>query len=151
MARNDSPKFIKFEWLETFEIGCKTIDDDHRRMLSIMRQIEASGRALRFERCAELLDTLIAFAQAHFTREEALLEKIGFPATEEHKEYHANLLARAENVKEVCKVIKSERAFLDCCEEMFGFLIDDVVKGDLKIKSYMQEKGITHRGRSRRD
>lgn len=135
-------KFTKFDWLESFEIGFKSIDDDHRKMLAIMKQVGDAGAAAEFERCAELLDELFVFSKAHFEREEALLDEIGYPAAALHKSYHAGLLVRADAVKEACKAIRSAHNFRECCEEMFGFLIDDVVAGDLKIKSYMQEIGM---------
>jgi hemerythrin len=145
MVCEHAVNFVKFEWLDSYEIGHKEIDDDHRHMFSIMKQVEAAGRELRFECCAVLLDELVAFTRVHFAREEALLQRIGFPAAKQHKAYHARLLARAENVKEVCKVIKSEQTFLDCCEEMFSFLIDDILTGDLAIKAYLQETGVAER------
>ncbi len=135
-------KFTKFDWLESFEVGFKAIDDDHRKMLAIMKQVGDAGEAAKFEHCATLLDELVGLSKAHFEREEALLEEIRYPGAALHKSYHAGLLVRADAVKETCKAIKSPHNFRECCEEMFGFLIDDVVAGDLKIKSYMQEIGM---------
>lgn len=133
---------VALEWLDTFEVGLKQIDDDHRQMLAIMRQIKAAGELRDRERCVALLDELVAFSQAHFAREEAILRDIEFPSADVHEAYHADLLERADVVKEACKTIRSDRDFRDCCEEMFGFLIDDVIAGDMKIKSFLQERGI---------
>ena len=135
-------KFTKFDWLESFEIGFKAIDDDHRKMLALMKQVGDAGEAAKFDRCAELPDELVDFSKAHFEREEVLLDEIRYPAAALHKSYHAGLLVRADAVKEACKAIRSAHNFRECCEEMFEFLIDDVVAGDLKIKSYMQESGM---------
>jgi hemerythrin-like metal-binding protein len=133
---------VELEWLETFEIGLKEIDDDHREMLRIMRAVKTAGEARDRKTCIRLLDELIAFSQAHFEREEKILHDISFPSTDVHEAYHADLLERADVVKEACKAIRSDRDFRDCCEEMFGFLIDDVITGDMKIKSFLQERGV---------
>ncbi len=134
-----------FEWLESFELGCKEIDDDHRQLLSLMRRIETAGTTGDLELSATLLDSLIGFARCHFEREETFLDEIHYPFADLHKDYHAALLLRANAVKDACKAITSRGVFKQCCEEMFGFLIDDVVAGDLKIKSYLQEIGLTPR------
>lgn len=132
-----------FEWLESFELGCAEIDDDHRKMLSLMRQIETAGGTGDLQQSTKLLDALVGFAESHFKREETFLEEIDYPLADLHKDYHARLLLRANAVKDACKAITSKDVFKQCCEEMFGFLIDDVVAGDLKIKSYLQEIGLT--------
>jgi len=41
-------------------------------------------------------------------------------------------------IKEACKAIRSDRDFQTCCEEMFGYLVDDIISGDMKIKSFLQ-------------
>lgn len=134
---------VTLEWLDTFEVGLSQIDDDHRQMLVIMRQIKAAGEVRDREACVALLDELVAFSQAHFEREEKILRNIEYPTVAVHEAYHADLLERADVVKEACKAIRTDRDFRECCEEMFGFLIDDVVSGDMNIKSFLQQHGIT--------
>ncbi|MGB8275609.1 MAG: hemerythrin domain-containing protein [Alphaproteobacteria bacterium] len=136
----------KFVWLETFELGIPQIDDEHKQMLSIMQRVQDTANAEQFDECMTLLDDLISVSEAHFTREEELLEKLRYPGVAEHREYHSALLARAEAVKEICKGMRSRANFKGCCEEMFGFLVDDVVAGDLTLKSFLQEKGAIKRG-----
>jgi len=133
---------VALEWLDTFEIGLREIDDDHREMLRIMRDVKSAGEARDRDACIRLLDALIDFSKSHFAREEKILREIEFPSTDVHEAYHADLLERADVVKEACKAIRSDRDFKGCCEEMFGFLIDDVIAGDMKIKSFLQARGI---------
>ncbi len=134
---------VELEWLKTFEIGLQEIDDDHREMLRIMRDIKIAGDARDREACVRLLDELIDFSKTHFKREEKILKEIEYPSLDVHETYHADLLERADVVKEACKAIRSDRDFRECCEQMFSFLIDDVISGDMKIKSFLQESGIT--------
>jgi len=136
---------MRLEWLESFELGYKAIDEDHRKMLSLMKQIEAAMLAGNLDRGAALLDDLLHFSEMHFKREERLLREIHYPSADLHKNYHAELLLRAYAVKDACKAITSADVFRECCEEMIGFLIDDIVGGDLKIKSFLQEIGLTSR------
>lgn len=135
----------KLDWLETFELGVPEIDDDHREMLAIMKRVEVAADAEDFDLCADLLDKLIEFAKAHFKREEDLLEEAGYAHLELHKEYHAALVHRANTVKAICKGLRTRERFKDCCSEMFGFLVDDIVAGDLGFKSFLEEKGMIKR------
>ena len=131
----------KFDWLESFELGIAEVDEDHRGMLAIMREIEQAADAEAYDHCKELLGELLSFTVAHFQREEKMLEEFGYPNVEIHKKYHTELLARAKSVKSVCESIKTKHNLKECCHEMFGFLVDDIVMGDLKFKSYLEDKG----------
>ncbi len=133
----------KLEWLETFELGVPEIDDDHREILAIMKSVEAAAETENYDLCADLLDKLIEFSAVHFKREEALLRKVGYPGVDMHEEYHSELVGQASAVKDVCKRIKSRENFQECCSELFGFLVDDIVAGDLKFKSFLETKGVT--------
>lgn len=135
----------KLDWLETFELGIPSVDADHRHLLNIMKQIETAANAGKFETCKGLLDDLLTASEAHFAREEKLLEETGYPNAAIHKEYHARLLNRAQSVKEVCKEIGTRDTLKECCQEMFEFLIDDIVKGDVNFKSFLEEKGLIQR------
>ncbi len=135
----------KLDWLETFELGIPSVDADHRHLLNIMKQIETAANAAKFETCKDLLDELVVASKNHFAREEALLEETGYPNAAIHKDYHARLLSRAQSVKDVCKEIGTRENLKDCCHEMFEFLIDDIVKGDVNFKSFLEEKGLIKR------
>ena len=135
----------RFDWLETFELGITEVDDDHRELLAIMRRIKEAADREFFDECSTLLDELIEFSVDHFEREEEMLARVDYPNVEIHKEYHHRLLDRARSVKEVCKEIRTRDNLKDCCDEMFSFLVDDIVTGDLKFKSYLEEKGIIKR------
>ena len=132
----------RLDWLETFELGIPEVDADHRELLAIMKRIESAADAGAFNEYGSLLDELIDFSVDHFAREEAMLVEVGYPNAEIHKVYHARLLDRARSVKDICKEIRSRENFKECCEEMFGFLVDDIVTGDLKFKSYLENKGL---------
>jgi hemerythrin len=144
--RHGETAMVALKWLKSFEIGLKEIDDDHRQMLKIMRKIKTAGKARDFDICLVLLDQLVEFAQAHFEREEKLLHDIKYPAVAGHEAYHADLLERADVIREACKAIRSDRDLRKCCEQMFGYLIDDVIAGDMKIKSFLDATGLTDKG-----
>lgn len=134
---------LKLEWLESFELRVPEIDGDHRALFDLMDGVRSAAAVRNRQRAERLLDRLMAFSQSHFRREEALLEEWGYAKTAEHVKYHAGLMARATAVRQACADIESGQAFEECCGEMMSFLVDDVVRGDLKLKSFFDNAGLT--------
>lgn len=134
---------INLEWLETFELGNPEIGNDHKELLAAMKRIAAAAVVEDFDLCGQLLDELVVQSEAHFRREEELLENAGYRFVDFHREYHSALIARAEEMKKICKGVKSRGNFKACCDEMMSFLVDDIIGGDLNFKSFLQEKGLT--------
>ena len=133
----------KFEWLESFELRVPEIDGDHRAMLDLMKAVRTAAAAGNRERVEHYLDRLFAVTQNHFMREETLLLRWGYPDAKMHAHYHQLLLDRAKTVRRACAQIESPEAFEECCDEMMTFLVDDVVRGDMKVKSFLESNGLT--------
>jgi len=132
----------KLEWLESFELRVPEIDGDHRTMLELMNAVRSAAAIHDRKRGERYLDRLLVFSASHFAREETLLERWNFPDAEKHAKYHAGLLERAEAVRKACAKIETPGAFEECCEEMLSFLVDDVVRGDIQLKSFLENAGL---------
>ena len=133
----------KLEWLDTFELRVPEIDGDHRVMLDLMNAVQSAAAARDRPRCEHYMDRLLAFSESHFRREEALLDRWKYPGARKHAAYHAELLERTNAVRRACSEIESPESYIECCEEMISFLVDDVVRGDMKLKSFMENAGLT--------
>lgn len=134
---------VDLKWIDGWSIGVDQIDNDHRNLLRIMQETKAAIEEEDYGRCAVLLSDLIKAAKDHFSREESLLSDLGYPGLERHIKYHKELLLKAKSVEAICKGIKERRNLEECFEGMAEFLIDDVVKGDLHFKSFLEDAGIT--------
>ena len=126
------------EWLETFELGVPEIDGDHRTIVDLMKAIEAALSAGHRKQAVRLIDRLVAFAEDHFRREEALLVAWGYPEVTTHCQYHRGLVETVDRIKEACLEKGDTGSFEACCEEMMRYIVDDVVQGDMHLKSYLQ-------------
>ena len=133
---------VKLEWLESFTIGIEQIDNDHKEILKIMRSIKDAIENERYEECVELLNDLVDLAMAHFLREEEYLAKVSYPYIEEHIHYHQELLLKVKSVKVICTEFDHQDGLEKCFNGMATFLIDDIIAGDLKFKSYLEARGI---------
>lgn len=132
----------RFDWLESFELKVPEIDGDHRAMLDLMKATRAAAAGNR-ERVEHFLDRLFAVTQNHFMREETLMLRWGYPDAMMHATYHQRLLERAKAVRRACAKTDSAEKFEACCDEMMTFLVDDIVRGDMKMKSFLESNGLT--------
>ncbi len=132
----------KFEWREAFELGVPEIDEEHKRMLSVIYGIESAIIEQDQARFIELLNEIIEISRAHFEKEEALLARLDYPDLNQHMEYHTRLLEHATETKRICEQLTQQEMMQKCVDEMLGFLVDDIVKGDMEFKSFLQEKGV---------
>ena len=131
------------KWHDFLKIGIDFIDDDHRKLLSIMQDIKKAIEEDRQDECVILLTSLLKEASAHFSREEKFLYEAKFPGLAEHKMYHEELLIKANTIKRTCEGIETDHDVKECFDGMANFLIDDILRGDLKFKSYVEYKGLT--------
>ena len=129
------------EWHEFLEIGVDFIDEDHKRLLAIMREIQQAVNEYDSKKCIVLLTALLKEAREHFAREEHYLEEVKYPELEKHKAYHQQLLSKADTTKRICEGIESEHDLQECFDGMTEFLIDDILRGDIKFKSYLEYNG----------
>lgn len=135
----------QFLWLEAFEIGIAEIDGDHRDLLALMRDIHAAFEAGDRRRGDALLTELVAAAADHFRHEEEFLGRIGYPGLDIHAEYHAELLDRAEAMRRSWSSRSGHAVTKTSLDGLFSFLVDDIINGDLRFKSYLEHRGLIKR------
>lgn len=83
--------FVDFE--PQYHTGISAMDAQHAQLIDMINRLyEAmrSGRAS--DASGQILTELMDYAHTHFSSEEVLLEKMGYPNLAEHKEVHTKLL-----------------------------------------------------------
>lgn len=89
-----------YRWSDTLNVGHAAIDGDHRRLVSLINQLHDAMKAGKGrEHCGDVLDELIKYANTHFKREEALMERAGAADTARHKASHDQLLAQVQRLQ----------------------------------------------------
>ena len=128
-------------WHDFLKIGVDFIDDDHKRILNIIQEVKDAINENNLEKCSLLLEILIKEAREHFTREEEYLSEAKYPQLESHKIYHNELIIKAEITKAICEGIEAKHNIEECFESLANFLIDDILRGDISFKSYLEHEG----------
>lgn len=127
-------------WHDFLEIGVAFIDDDHKKLLKIMLETKAAIEEGDTRKCTKLLTLMLKEAREHFSREEKYLLKVKYPGLEEHKIYHKELLIKADTTKRICEGIEKSHDLKECFDGMANFLIDDILRGDINFKSYVEHE-----------
>jgi hemerythrin-like metal-binding protein len=71
------------------------MDDQHGVLMDAMNELRLGlVRGCGRERVSELLDELIEFSRMHFSSEEQLMERSGFPGLGQHAAEHQSMLTQ---------------------------------------------------------
>ncbi len=133
---------MKIELLDSFRTGHAGIDADHEQLVEIINLVSDAISEGELMECKKLLSSFMQCARDHFEREEKILFETKFPGAVAHAAYHHNLLGRSDEVRQLCEEMAAANKLEKCFEEMAGFFIDDVVKGDSQFVSHLIEKGL---------
>lgn len=124
---------------DSAEMGLPVLDQAHAALLA---RLNAAHRALSSgeEALARLqLDMLRSDLTAHFDIEEQIMQALGFADLRSHIRHHATSTAQ---IDQICRASLSRGSLtvsdLDLC---FQGLIDEILRGDLDLKSHFQSMG----------
>jgi len=88
-------------WDESLSIGVELIDDQHKKWIGHIRNVQAAIEARRgMPQIASTLDFLINYTQFHFSTEEKSMSETGYPALENHRAKHEELKGTLDNLIE---------------------------------------------------
>lgn len=83
MTVEESGKKAPFviEWRDGFKINITQVDDEHRHLFALVK-------ALDLQTVDKTLEELLDYVVTHFSNEQALMEKSGYPAFDQHLKLH---------------------------------------------------------------
>ncbi|MBI3446452.1 MAG: hemerythrin family protein [Magnetospirillum sp.] len=132
---------MSIAWDESLAVGDPTIDGDHRRMIELIAQLEAA--AVAEIDCAAIGRTLRALTdlcREHFTREEALQARVGFPEAQSHRTAHEMLMRRLESVLahygDGCDEVRAG-IVRTLGDSLATWLVSHIVNSDMEFKPYV--------------
>ena len=93
------------KWVPEYNTGIDVIDDQHRRILDYINEIDAIDVNTDRERVKQILENIIDYTQSHFTFEESLQEEakdnspeIKYYSDEEEMQEDADLVFEKEDL-----------------------------------------------------
>ena len=131
----------RLTFLPAFSMGIAEIDADHRRLIDLSNEIADAIDSGDFVSCHALFADFMEECQGHFRREEVHLAASGYPEAAEHALQHKELLRRAVETREYCgrQILNAQAG--DCYAKLIDFLVADILKADVRFKSYIDASG----------
>lgn len=129
-------------WKDDYSVGIKSIDQQHKKLIGLINQLQTAVKystGEEFER--EALDELVNYTKTHFSYEEGLMEKNGYPDLEPHKEQHLKMINKVEGV--LAEYEKdSDTAMENALSFLSEWLINHINGTDKEYSSFMIAKGV---------
>ena len=88
---------MKMKWVPDYNTGIDVIDDQHKRILDYINEIDANTERARIK---QILDNIIDYTQSHFTFEESLQEEAGYKYRVPHKRVHDLFIKKSESQRD---------------------------------------------------
>ena len=104
------------KWVPEYNTGIDVIDDQHRRILDYINEIDAIDVNTDRERVKQILENIIDYTQSHFTFEESLQEEAGYKYRVPHKRVHDLFIKKLNLIVTVLSWgIQSKLNCMKCC------------------------------------
>ncbi|WP_343598167.1 bacteriohemerythrin [Acinetobacter sp.] len=91
---------MKMNWRSEYNTGIEVIDDQHKRILDYINEIEDVRSTHDQVKIKEVLDNIIDYTQSHFTFEESLQEEAEYKYRVPHKRVHDLFIKKIENYRD---------------------------------------------------
>ncbi|WP_438445937.1 bacteriohemerythrin [Gorillibacterium sp. sgz5001074] len=131
-------------WRETYNIGVQEVDRQHQELVEKLNEfLDACINQKGKEKIMETLSFLKAYTVEHFKDEEAIMQKIQYPAYAEHKKEHDDFIATVVELENgimtqgptILTTLKLNRTLTD-------WLLTHISKNDQKIAEYIRTNPV---------
>jgi hemerythrin len=132
-----------FTWSDKFAVNILEIDAQHKRLIELINMLyDAMKQGKGKDVLGKVLADLVTYTVYHFSTEEKLFQKFGYPEYEVHKKEHDNLTLKAKDLKE-----KFNQGKTMITIEVMNFLKDwlnnHILNSDTQYGPFLNSKGVS--------
>jgi hemerythrin len=130
------------EWKETYSVKVPEIDQQHRRLVGIINDLhETLMQGGDPDQVLRVLNDLVAYTQYHFRFEEQMMERAGYPATEDHKRVHRAMEGQVEKFHAEVVAHKAG-APLKLAAFLKDWLNKHILETDMRYSGYLNRRRV---------
>ena len=130
---------MSFEWTQELQIDNGQIDADHKELIAIANRIlEMNKPSQDAEELKSIVRELYDYVKHHFTQEEEIMERLGYPKLEEHHEKHEIIIRDMNHFISSAQNISS--IFVNFRRLVNKWVINHIMEEDKKIHVFMVTK-----------
>lgn len=119
-------------WDSSFETSIPEIDDQHKRLVSIINELaDAIGHTPK-EILADTVARLKDYAQYHFRDEEQMMESAGYDGLQEHRDEHREFMDQIM-LFDLDVILSSDGLAWDMLHYLRGWLTTHILVTDMKF------------------
>ena len=129
------------ELTSSFLMEYEALDKEHQALADLVNQVVKAIDGNEPGKCKSLVKQFVELAKEHFSNEEALLLKTGFPNFKKHQDHHTNLTIKMDHIIEFASMADANQLARDSLrKELVFFLMDDIITTDMDFKAFIEEK-----------
>lgn len=145
----------KLVWNEGMSVGVAAIDEDHKKIISVLAKlVDSKNTQASRQVIEETFSELEHYVIQHFTKEEALLEKVGYKEIDAHKQSHVAFVEKIAVLKRQWLAQDSDEISSEITDYLQRWLLEHILQEDLdfvpalhsynKILEYQEYKKSKH-------
>lgn len=120
-----------FEWKSDYETGDSTVDEQHQYLFKLANSLLVTG----VSECKPIIMELYEYTRVHFKDEEKIMAEFKYPALEDHKKLHINLISNLNNLSE--SFIESKESRDDLAAVFGNWIINHILNEDLRFANFV--------------
>ena len=127
------------KWEPKYETGLAVIDDQHRELFKLAAELEHAINVEEKLDCEYMMARLEVYSLYHFTSEEHLMQKYGYPDIEEHKQKHHKFRMKILGMKENCLDTHGAACRQELLDYLEEWIQTHIIEVDHKYLPYLQK------------
>lgn len=130
------------QWDGSLATGIGSIDLQHKELFRVINSMQdrmAQGDARTA--FTAILDSLSNYVHYHFTHEESLLERFGWPGLDEHRLEHEGFTRKLEAFGDTPEGGET-RALVEMQSFLLAWLVNHIQQTDMAYRDFLLEKGV---------
>lgn len=129
-------------WEDRLSVNIKAFDDQHKKLIDLINKLYDGMKAGKGNDVLDgILSELVSYTVTHFSNEQSLFQKHGYPDFVQHKKEHDDLTKKAIELRDNLKSGKSVISV-----EVMSFLKDwlnkHILGTDKKYTAFLNGKGV---------
>jgi len=131
------------EWTDRMSVGVAQFDNEHKKLVSLINELFDAVQAGRGrEALGKILDELINYTKTHFTNEEHLMQKQGYPNLEAHRKEHEALTKQVIDVQRKYHAGATAMLSMEVMTFLKNWLIKHIQGTDKQYGPFLNAKGF---------
>jgi hemerythrin len=117
------------EWTSDLNTGIDDIDEQHRRIVDYLNQLQFTINSNNDRLVSEVLTELAGYCLSHLSYEENLMEEAGYPHLKQHKSIHDMFVKRLKRYQN--KHDQGHDVAIKLHEMLYTWLIHHIKQADM--------------------